>query len=176
MTETEALNLLAAIRRRIGIVFISHRLDEIINVADRVTVLRDGELVATKNSGYKRRRDSLPDDRPQGSDQRVHSDERTVSDEIFRRVEESAGRHARREGQGWTLRYERRNRQDRRACRSGKLGIAANGIMGTWPARRISSSEGKPMELNDPHAAIAPPGMGFVSEDRKGWGFFSTNP
>ena len=52
LTESEAQNLLAAVKRLaakgIGIIFISHRLDEIVTVADRVTVLRDGELVATK--------------------------------------------------------------------------------------------------------------------------------
>ena len=53
LAEEEAQNLLKAIKKLastgIGIVFISHRLDEIVDVADRVTVLRDGELVETKN-------------------------------------------------------------------------------------------------------------------------------
>ena len=55
LTESEAQNLLAAIKRLagmgIGIMFISHRLDEIVSVADRVTILRDGEHVATKDIG-----------------------------------------------------------------------------------------------------------------------------
>lgn len=54
LTETETANLLAAIRRLaaqgIGIVFISHRLEEIISLSDRVTILRDGELVTTKDT------------------------------------------------------------------------------------------------------------------------------
>ena len=37
----------AAARRASGIIYISHRLDEIFAIADRVTVLRDGEAVAT---------------------------------------------------------------------------------------------------------------------------------
>ena len=54
LAEAEAANLLKAIKKLagqgIGILFISHRLDEVIEVADVVTVLRDGELVATKNT------------------------------------------------------------------------------------------------------------------------------
>ncbi|MCL2425279.1 MAG: sugar ABC transporter ATP-binding protein [Oscillospiraceae bacterium] len=34
----------------VGIIYISHRLDEIKRITDRVTVLRDGELVGTKNT------------------------------------------------------------------------------------------------------------------------------
>ena len=34
--------------RGVGIVYISHRLEEVFLLADRVTVLRDGEFVATK--------------------------------------------------------------------------------------------------------------------------------
>ena len=42
------LNLIRALKERgIGIVYISHRLDEIFEIADRVTVLRDGATVAS---------------------------------------------------------------------------------------------------------------------------------
>jgi len=53
LTEHELENLFALIRRLkaegVSIIYISHRLEEIFEIADRVTVLRDGELVATKN-------------------------------------------------------------------------------------------------------------------------------
>jgi rhamnose transport system ATP-binding protein len=52
LTDREADRLFALTRdlrsRGIGIVYISHRLDEIAALADRVSVLRDGELVATR--------------------------------------------------------------------------------------------------------------------------------
>jgi ribose transport system ATP-binding protein len=42
------LNLIGTLKTRgIGIVYISHRLDEIFEIADRITVLRDGATVAT---------------------------------------------------------------------------------------------------------------------------------
>lgn len=53
LTEREVERLFAVIDRLrqagVGIVYISHRLDEIFRVADRVTVLRDGESVATRD-------------------------------------------------------------------------------------------------------------------------------
>src|SRR5918911_1049503 len=47
--ETEALfGLIGRLRRQgVAVVYISHRLEEIFRVADRVTVLRDGQLVGT---------------------------------------------------------------------------------------------------------------------------------
>ncbi len=38
----------------IGVIYISHRLEEIFQLADRVTVLRDGESVGTRNVGRSR--------------------------------------------------------------------------------------------------------------------------
>lgn len=52
LTEHELENLFALIRslkrQGVSIIYISHRLEEIFQIADRVTVLRDGHLVGTK--------------------------------------------------------------------------------------------------------------------------------
>jgi len=52
LTEREVERLFGAIRvlrsEGAGIIYISHRLEEVFAVADRVTVLRDGETVATR--------------------------------------------------------------------------------------------------------------------------------
>ena len=55
LTPPEAERLLAIIRdlkaRGIGIIYVSHRLDEIFAIADRVMVLRDGRHVGTRSKG-----------------------------------------------------------------------------------------------------------------------------
>jgi simple sugar transport system ATP-binding protein len=52
LTESEAeklLNIMRHIaRKNIGIILITHRLGEVMDYADNITVLRDGELVASK--------------------------------------------------------------------------------------------------------------------------------
>ena len=52
LTESEAARLLDAMRtiasQGIAIIFITHRLDEVMEVADSMTILRDGEFVARK--------------------------------------------------------------------------------------------------------------------------------
>ncbi len=51
LTPNEVDNLFTLLRdlakRGIGIIFISHRLDEVFNIADRITVMRDGQTIAT---------------------------------------------------------------------------------------------------------------------------------
>lgn len=55
LNDTEIQQLLEKIRdlkkRGVGIIFITHKMDEIFAVSDRVTVLRDGVSVAHKNIG-----------------------------------------------------------------------------------------------------------------------------
>jgi ABC-type sugar transport system ATPase subunit len=54
LTETEVSRVFHLIRRLkadgVGIVYISHRLEEILAIADRITVLRDGQSVACRNA------------------------------------------------------------------------------------------------------------------------------
>jgi ribose transport system ATP-binding protein len=51
LTERELINLFTIIRRLtaegVGVIYISHRLEEIFQIGDRVTVLRDGKVVNT---------------------------------------------------------------------------------------------------------------------------------
>jgi ribose transport system ATP-binding protein len=55
LTAADAERLFSQVRKLkesgAGIIFISHHLDEILEVADRVSVLRDGEMVLTRNRG-----------------------------------------------------------------------------------------------------------------------------
>ncbi len=54
LTPREVSALFAVLReladRGIGIIFISHRLDEIFRIADRITIMRDGETIATEKT------------------------------------------------------------------------------------------------------------------------------
>lgn len=49
LTDSEIIDLFAVIRRMqkagVGIVYVSHRLEEILDLTDRVSVMRDGALV-----------------------------------------------------------------------------------------------------------------------------------
>ena len=63
LTDREATRLFELIRdlraHRVGVVYISHRLEEVAALADRVSVLRDGELVATRDMAQVDRRELI---------------------------------------------------------------------------------------------------------------------
>lgn len=54
LTEREVESLFRVIgelrAQGVGIIYISHRLEEIVKIADRITVLRDGETIATRDA------------------------------------------------------------------------------------------------------------------------------
>ena len=60
MTETEAETLFSILGRLkesgVGIVYISHKLDEVLRISDRITVLRDGKVAdrSIRNVGKDR--------------------------------------------------------------------------------------------------------------------------
>lgn len=174
LTESEAQNLLAAIRRLagmgIGIIFISHRLDEIVSVADRVTVLRDGEHVATKNISDTNAAEiaSLMIGR-KVSIERAGGPRVNISDEIELSIEDLHVAMPGEKVKGIDLQVKKGEIVGIGGLAGqGKLGIA-NGIMGTYPTRGRVVFKGKELKLNDPHSTIES-GIAFVSEDRKGVG------
>ena len=179
LTESEAENLIKAMknlaRKGIGIVFISHRLDEIVKASDRVTVLRDGELVVTKNTsdtnvvelaGLMVGREITID---RSLSERVHADDVMLSVK----------------GLKVAMPGERVKGVDIEVRRGeilgigglagqGKLGIA-NGIAGIYPARGEVFFEGKPLPLNQPRQVLSA-GIAYLSEDRKGVGLLLDEP
>src|SRR6185312_8922555 len=64
LTQKEQQLLFAVVRDLrsggVGIIYISHRLEEIFQLADRVTVLRDGESVGTRQVRSRRREEADP--------------------------------------------------------------------------------------------------------------------
>jgi rhamnose transport system ATP-binding protein len=93
LTAPEVDALLGVVRRLreqgTGIVYISHRLEEVLAIADRVTVLRDGSTIATRPAAGVTTRDLVqlmvgdtalePPPRPSGSSNEVALDVRGLS-------------------------------------------------------------------------------------------------
>jgi D-xylose transport system ATP-binding protein len=65
LTERESEHLLSILRdfrsRGLSAIYVSHRLDEVLGIADRITVMRDGEVVRTRIAGETTRADLVRD-------------------------------------------------------------------------------------------------------------------
>jgi simple sugar transport system ATP-binding protein len=173
LAESEAENLIRAMKnlahKGISILFISHRLDEIIQAADRVTVLRDGELIVTKSASETTVVElaELMVGRKVTIDRSLS--ERASANDVMLSIK----------GLEVAMPGERVKRVDLEVRRGeilgigglagqGKLGIA-NGVLGTYPARGEVVLDGKPLPLNQPNQVLNA-GIAYLSEDRKGVG------
>ena len=174
LAESEAANLLKAVRdfaaSGIAIIFISHRLDEIIAVADRVTILRDGDLVVTKDV-----QDTNVVEIAElmvGRNVNIErSDEaqRTYTDEVILEVKDLHVGMPGERVKGIDFSVKRGEILGIGGLAGhGKLGIA-NGVMGIYPARGEILFMGRPLPLNNTKRVLAS-GIAYLSEDRKGVG------
>ena len=174
LTEREAEALLASIRgmaeRGIAIIFITHRLQEILSVCNRVVVMRDGVVVK---------------DTPADQTDVQQITKWMVGREVAGKAETSVRSH---EGAkdilsieklwvdmpGETVRNVNLTVKEGEIlgigglAGQGKLGIP-NGIMGLYQAGGRVVFEGKEIPLNAPRKCLDA-SFAFVSEDRRGVG------
>jgi ribose transport system ATP-binding protein len=151
-------------RQGVGIVYISHRLDEVFSIADRMTVMKDGQVVGTVTP-----RDATVEDvirmmvgRPLAA-MFPERGRRTVGDEVL----SVRGLHR-----------GRRVRDVSFAVRAGEI-VGLGGLVGSgrtevarliFGADRLEGGEirvrGKPVALHSSRDAVRA-GIGLVPEDRK---------
>jgi len=178
LTESEAETLFAILERLrargVGIIYISHKLDEVFRLSDRITVLRDGRCVSTDPAAAL--------NKPRVIARMVGREigdvfpivERAPSDVVF-------------EARGITV--EDPNVRGKllvddvsfRVSRGEVLGIAGlvgagrsdllMALFGAHPGTKKGEIlvEGRPASVRHPWDAIAH-GIGFVTEDRKRYG------
>ncbi|MDI1243417.1 MAG: sugar ABC transporter ATP-binding protein [bacterium] len=178
LTEHEVVLLYDVIRRLkeqgTGIVYISHRFDELYAVCDKVTVLRDGKFIATRPLAGLERMDLIclmlgkkrEDLEKKGSTAFGDHHESSSAKPLLEAEHLRRGRHLRdvsiTAGRGEIL---------------GMAGLLGSGR--TEVARAVFgadsidegkvSLEGKQLNLRSPHDAIRA-GLAFLSEDRKAEG------
>jgi len=174
LTEIEADLFLKAVKKLsnngIAILFITHRLNEVMQVADNITVIRDGEVVG-----------------------RLTREEATVEEMarlmVGRKIDRVEKAKKVKNGSQENILEIRNLKVDMPGevvknvnldvkkgeilgigglAGHGKIGIA-NGIMGLYRASGQVIFNGSQIELNNPIDALSR-GMAFVSEDRRGVG------
>ena len=172
LTEREAAALLDSIRgmssRGIAVIFITHRLQEILNVCDKVVVMRDGEIVkdvaAQETNVTEITRWMVGRSVNAAASHREPPESDTVMS-IRRLWVDMPGETVRdvsldvRRGEILGIGG---------LAGQGKLGIP-NGVMGLYQAGGTVTFEGKEIPLNAPRKCLDSQ-LAFVSEDRRGVG------
>jgi rhamnose transport system ATP-binding protein len=179
LTEAETRRLFTVIRqlrqRGVGVVYISHRLEEIFALADRVTVLKDGAWQGTLPVATTTTEDLIQ--RMVGRDlETTKARALEAGNRVLLEVRDLSDAKER-SSQG--VRLENISFQARAGEIVGLAGLAGAGrtetALSLFGVRPRSSGtvllEGRPLPAGSPAAAIAA-GLGYVSEDRKESGLF----
>lgn len=174
LTEEEAKVLISTMKtlsdKGIAIIFITHRLQEILDVSDKIIVLRDGVLintVETKSTNVNQitewmigRKMTMTEDAEQGRKQEAE-DIIEMKDLWVDMPGEMVKKLNLNIKKGEILGLGGMAGQ-------GKIGIA-NGVMGLYDAGGEVLYAGEPLDFNQPKEVLSK-GIFFVSEDRKGVG------
>ncbi len=175
LTESEADQLMRVMKKiaseGIAIVFITHRLHEVMTVCDAATVLRDGRFVTSKRISETSMVDlaALMIGRGEGAVIEVPPREQELNGKIALSIRDL---HVKMPGEfvrGLDLDVmEGEIIGIGGLAGQGKVGVP-NGIMGLYPATGEVSLFGEKLSLNDTQTALEK-GLSMVSEDRKGVG------
>lgn len=177
LTESEADKLLAAMKKLadkgIGILFITHRLDEVKAVTDNITIIRDGEhikTVPTKDVSVEEIAGLMV-----GREISITQNEQMLSQaeidvlETVLEVRDLKVSMPGEEVKGIDLDVKRGEILGIAGLAGhGKIGIA-NGIMGLYPATGQVKYNGQPLDISNTQLTLKKD-IAFVSEDRKGVG------
>lgn len=173
LSHHEAETLLAQVKRlrdnNIGIVYITHRLEEVFGIADRVTVLRDGRTVETRPIGDVTREYLVRKMVDRELSQLYGEHICRATDRIILSVSDLNPRHP-----------TPRTARIKDICfdlRAGEIlgffGLVGAGrteimemIFGMTPYDGEIRIDGQRVDINEPSKAIEL-GLGFVTEDRK---------
>lgn len=174
LTEAEAARFLKVIRRLaqegISILFISHRLDEVKEVTDRITILRDGEVVKTVETKEISLNEiaRLMVGRPIDFS-KAKEESRYIGEENILEIKDLKVNMPGEEVKGLRLKVRRGEILGIGGLAGqGKIGIA-NGIMGLYESSGTIIKDGKELSLNNPREALKS-SIAFLSEDRRGVG------
>jgi len=174
LTESEADNLMKTMKKLakkgISILFITHRLSEVIYAADQVTILRDGKLIECKPTSETNVHElaalmvGKEIELPESVDS-SHILEQEVVLDVNNLTVEMPGEEVHdvsfqvHKGEIYGIGG---------LAGQGKIGIA-NGIMGLYPTKGDIAFNGSPLILNDINHVLKK-GLAFVSEDRRSIG------
>jgi len=176
LTESEAEQLLKVMRdiasRGIAIIFITHRLNEVIEAADGVTILRDGKLVSelrTQDTNVTRLAELMIGREGESSfveaQPREFNEDAPIALKVRHLAVDMPGEQVKdvsldiHEGEIFGIGG---------LAGQGKVGIP-NGIMGIYDAEGEVELFGQKARLNSARDALKS-GMAMVSEDRRGVG------
>ncbi|MGC8781432.1 MAG: sugar ABC transporter ATP-binding protein [Anaerolineae bacterium] len=167
LTQHDVEALFAAVRllreHGVGIIYISHRLEEVFQLADRVTVLRDGHLVDTRPVSAATQSQLVSMMVGRTLDTLFPKEETTIGPPILR------VKNLRRRGLVNDVSFE-----VRRGEIVGLAGLVGAGrselaqvLFGIYPAEGGTIEiEGKPVVISAPRQALAR-GLAYVPEDRQ---------
>lgn len=168
LTNREAESLFASMQRLkkagTSMVFITHHLDEVLEQADRMTIMRDGQLVKVAEVKDMTKEDIITSMAGRKVEQSKHIS-RKVSEKIFFEAQNLT-----REGEFSDVSFKVRKGEI--LCVAGLVGAGRTeifktvfGITQKEPGGKMFV-EGKEVDIKDPRVAIKL-GMGYVSEERR---------